>query len=257
MDFPTNNQPQGGYRPPNISTGGVTFFDGNGTMLRFGILDDTFSLGIRVPIIGDDGRKKYPKENQTSLIITPERAAGLYRILMEDVIPTIDAGGVKNKGIFYNKDKTAILDWMVTNGKASLVFYDKINLDRTCENALVFTFEKFATIEGYKKDGSGEPVITEMDANLYLFSLMLKGVLMTSFSGSAGHSARLSLNWQMKQLSKNLYAIAEKVGAILPSSNGGYNRDEGLPFGNSVTPVGTMDTMAAVGETSLDALMGM
>lgn len=221
-----------------VSTSGITLFDENGIMLKLGYLDDALSLLIGEPVTADNGKRSYPQEKRHPFLITADRATALYeRILMKKVIPAVENKEDYNGGIFLNKRKDAIFEFVIQNGDVYLVYHTGIGEDRKPSNSYVFKCSNTTLIQGYKPDGSTD--FSQESVN-GVFFLVCKYFEMGAYEviGGVSHSVRKGLQYINSSIFNHLKGIAAKLGVTI-------NRPD---YGNSNTSSGFMNIPDGAGD---------
>lgn len=238
--------PGGNSYPDNkVSTNGITLFDDSGMMLRLGYLGDSFSMFIADPVKLETGKNSYPEKNRHSFLLTADRAAALYNeVIMKDIMEAFAAGEDMSKGVFLNRQKTAIVEIRLHQGEFYLVYFKDIDEDRKAKENFAFHFQKTDVIidyDGLEGTFAGQ---TPVDGNFYVFCRYLEAGIYELCKPS-GHSVRKAYTYTMTSIFNYLKALSQKLGVVVqpafqrnsgfPQQTSGAQADEGLPFVN--TPV--------------------
>ena len=230
-----------------ITTNGMTLFDENGVMLRLDFLDDALSVQIGFPDIVD-GKRKYPTEKRQSLIVTNDRVSALYDIVINKVLPAIEAGKDYDGGIFTSKRKDGVFEVAVQSGEPYLMYHKDIDADRKPKATYIFKFDKTSIIEKYNVE-STEFEQCEVHAKFTLFVKLLEGFVLLS-NNITTHSYRHANKYTTDKIFLYLNEIAKKMGLTVESRssygtpNVGFSDD--LPFGNeepAMPPVNNVSTL--------------
>ena len=222
-----------------VNTTGITLFDNESMMLRLGYLGETLSLMIAIPTVGDNGKKSYPETNRHSVLITPDRATALYReIILNGIIPALEAKQDFTGGIFLNRKKDTILQLRIQDGELYLVLCTNINQDRISENSYVFHFQKTEMIYGYDPSGSFTSQETTEGVFFVFCKWLDEGI--TALLATAGHGMRKGNEYSQTQIFNYLKGIAAKLGVTIE----GYRRN----YQNHVPNSGFMQIQEGAGE---------
>jgi len=203
----------------NINSNGMTFFDTNGMLMKVGFLNESLSIGLWTAV-EEGGKKTYPKEKRQNLVLTKERVAALYDIIIHKVLPAYKEGISYNGGVFTSMKKDMVFEIRVENGNVFALYHTDIDADRKPKNTTVFTFVKTPAIEKYNTD-SGEFELPMIDADFYLFTKGLEAYLNNVPNGACAHTAKYHNHFRDDNQYSYLTSIANKLGVTPPSN--GYN----------------------------------
>ena len=228
----------------SISTNSLSLFDENGSIMKFGFLNETLSIGF-MPQIMSDGKRSYPVEARVNFIVNAERVAALHDvIIMEKVLSAISEGHNYNGGIFLDNKKNRVFEIRVQNGEVFAVYYIDIDADRKPKRTITFKFAKAPIIEKYNPD-SGEFELHEAHAQFFLFVKLLSGFL-ECVSGITAHSHKYTNNYQNNKISRMLEDLCVKMGInitpnkSLPFNNFNGSEDSAVPVMSETTDLSSL-----------------
>ena len=208
-------QTSGSFQPNKITTNGATFWDSDGTMLRLSYLDDSFSIQISTPSIGENGKRSYPEKNRHNLLVTADRAAALYNeVIQNQLLPAYANGENLSKGIFLNKGKTAILEVKVENGNWYLIYHRDIDETRKPKESFGFQFEKSDVIEDYKADTGDFAGQQSVEGTFFIFCKYLD-MGINELCKPSGHSVRTATSYTITSIFNYLKSISQKLGVTV------------------------------------------
>lgn len=246
----------GGFQPNKITTNGGTFWDEEGTMLRLGYLDDSFSIQLSTPAIGENGRRSYPEKNRHNLLMTAERAAALFHeVIMKQLLPAYAQGENMAKGVFLNKGKTSILEVKVENNQWYLLYHKDIDENRKAKESYGFHFGKTDIIEGYKSDTGEFAGQQEVDGTFFIFCKYLEmGV--NELCKTSGHSVRTATNYTITSIFNYLKSLSQKLGVTVEPA---YRRNSGFNTSTMNSPTNDLpfNDPPAVEEVEATDMAGM
>lgn len=232
-----------------ITTSGVSIFDDAGNWLKLGYLDDSLSLMMCEPTIGDGGKRSYPQESRKPFIITLDRASAFNsEIIMKKVLPAIEKGEDYNGGIFLNKRKDAIFEIRIQSGELYVIYHKDIGENRTPKESHVFHFQKTPIVEIYNPDGSSFEQ-SNVEGQFVLFCKYIEAGVF-DLHKSAAHANRKGNQYTTSKIFDYLAGISAKLGVTLekrvfqnasqrPTSgfmNIPDNAGEEIPFNESSIP---------------------
>jgi hypothetical protein len=214
---PSNNggQNTNNFTKVSISTNSLSLFDENGSIMKFGFLNETLTVGV-LPQITSEGKKTYPTDARVNYVITAERVASLYdNIIMEKVLAAISEGRNYNGGIFLDNKKNRVFEIRVQDGEVYAVYYIDIDADRRPKRTITFKFTKAPIIEKYNPE-SGEFELHEAHSQFFVFVKMLSGFL-ECISGVTAHAHKFTNNYQNNKVTKMLEDLCVKMGINITS----------------------------------------
>lgn len=232
-----------------ITTSGVSIFDDAGNWLKLGYLDDSLSLMMCEPTIGDGGKRSYPQESRKPFIITLDRASAFNsEIIMKKVLPAIEKGEDYNGGIFLNKRKDAIFEIRIQSGELYAIYHKDIGENRTPKESHVFHFQKTSIVETYNPDGSSFEQ-SNVEGQFILFCKYIEAGVF-DLHKSAAHANRKGNQYTISKIFDYLAGISAKLGVTVekrtfqnapqrPTSgfmNIPDNAGEEIPFNESSIP---------------------
>lgn len=213
------------FVPNKITTNGGTFWDREGTMLKLSYLDDSFSIQLSTPSIGENGKRSYPEKNRHNLLMTADRAAALYNeVILKQLLPAFEQGENLSKGVFLNKAKTAILEIKVKDGEWFLLYHRDIDEDRKPKESYGFRFEKTDVIEDYKAETGEFAGQQSIDGMFYIFCAYLD-MGINELCKPSGHAVRTSTNYTVTSIFNYLKSISQKLGVTVEPA---YRRTSGF-----------------------------
>lgn len=204
--MPYNNQ-------NTISTNSISMFDSNGMLLKMSFLDESLSIGLWTPV-EDGGKKTYPKENREAIILTKERVAALYNIIVDRALPAYKEGKLYNGGVFTNIGQTNVFEVRIENGEIYAVYHKDIDENRIPKKSILFHFPKSPIIENYNTK-NGEFEIPEIDANFLIFIKVLEAFMTIASTGAGAHSDRYSNRFTNEKRFSYLSGLANKLGVTI------------------------------------------
>lgn len=215
----------GSFQPNRITTNGGVFWDDQGTMLRLSYLDDSFSIQISTPSIGENGKRSYPEKNRHNLLMTADRGAALYcEAIQNQLLPAYERGENLGKGVFLNKGKTAILEVKVIDGEWYLLYHRDIDEDRKPKESFGFHFLKTDMIEDYKADTGEFAGQQSVDGVFFIFCKYLD-MGINELCKPAGHSVRTATSYTITSIFNYLKSISQKLGVTVEPA---YRRTSGF-----------------------------
>lgn len=197
-----------------ITTSGVSIFDDAGNWLKLGYLDDSLSLMMCEPTIGDGGKRSYPQESRKPFIITLDRASVFNsEIIMKKVLPAIEKGEDYNGGIFLNKRKDAIFEIRIQSGELYAIYHKDIGENRTPKESHVFHFQKTPIVELYNPDGSSFEQ-SNVEGQFVLFCKYIEAGVF-DLHKSAAHANRKGNQYTTSKIFDYLAGISAKLGVTV------------------------------------------
>jgi hypothetical protein len=237
-----------------VNTSSFTLFNGDNDgniMLKLAYLDD-FSLSV---VIGapemNNGKKSYPKEKRESFIITTDRAAALYELIMHKVLPAVGKNEYYDGGVLLSKRNDSMFQIRHENGEICGLYYKNIDAERHPGSTFVYKFPKVAVIEKYNPT-VGEFESKEVNAQFALFIKFLEAAILMGTHATT-HSYRYANKYVTDLMMNTLKSMASKMGVTVETyhpynnqqSSSGFND---LPFGGdnnmsvpSIEEVNTLD----------------
>ena len=258
-DFYTSNNGGGFGASQNnnernrVNTTGVVLFDQESCMLKCAFLDDSLALTIGEPLKGPDGKNTFPDSQRYSALITVDRAAALYDIIIHGVLPALEKGEDYCAGVFVNRNKTKIVQIRVQDKEVYLVLCMNINENRITESSHVFHFQKNDIITGYNPSTGDSDSQSTVHGAFFVFTKWIEcGV--GGISGGAGHSAKKVLQFQNDRFYQMLRQIATKVGVVLDNGGMSYQPNPGF-MQIPETPSGELP-FSEENASTIDAILG-
>jgi len=244
-----NNNNSGGYVKVNTSTNSIGYFDDNGIMMMTSFLNDTITISFGEPVVNAEGKRKYPQELRSNLLITNERVAALYNgIIMNKVMPAVNSGENYNGGVFLdNTKKDKVFEIRIQDGDIYALYHFGIDADRHPKKTIVYKFKKSPLIEKYDP-ASGEFNIVEGHSQFYLFIKQLEGFL-TNCNGTVTHDYKNTNRYSNDKLFNLLNEIAVKLGVSV-------NAPQYTSYSNNNTNSTSTASPAIQETTDLSSLLG-
>lgn len=222
-----------------VNTSSFTLFNEENVMLKLAYLDD-FSLSV---VIGasdmSNGKRTYPKDKRESFIITIDRAAALYDIIFEKVLPAIRNDENYDGGVLLSKRKDSLFQIRVQDGEVYAVYLKNIDANRHPGATYVYKFSKIPVIENYNPETS-QFESRHIHAHFTLFIKFLEAAVLMGAHAST-HSYRYANKYITDIILNTLKSMAAKMGVTIEtytpsgnqqSSNSGFE----LPFDNATNP---------------------
>lgn len=221
-----------------VNTSSFTLFNEDGVMLKLAYLDD-FSLSI---VIGtsevNNGKRTYPKEKRESFIVTSDRAAALYDIIVKKAMVAIEEGRNYDGAVLLSKRKDSMLQIRVQDGDVFAVYMKNIDANRQPGATFIYKFSKVPVIEKYNPETS-EFEAREIHAHFALFIKFVEAAILMGTHAST-HSYRYANKYVTDLTLNTLKSMAVKMGVTVETyqpSYGGNQPNTGfdLPFGSEET----------------------
>lgn len=207
-----NNQNQQ-FVQLHTNTNGMTLFGADGVMLKVDFYDDCVSIKYLLPVIDEaTGKRKYPKENRPSFILTKERCSGWVDLIQTNFLDALAAGKKYAGGPFLNSSNTSLVD-VVLNPEyndISLRYCVNIDENRIPKNVYEFKFEKLVNIENYDVI-SGDFEVRESHAQFLLFYKALEAFC-NNVNLAAVHADKFAKEYHNRQMNKQITEFAYKLG---------------------------------------------
>ena len=206
-------------------------FDPHKVLLKCNYLDTALAIAFWLPGIKADGSTGYPEENRFNAIIRQEPAAALLSIAQGKLIDAIEERREYEGGVFINKDRTSILQFVVQIPNTEnaipvvkLVYMSGIDMDKKPKNTYVYEFATSGVVENFVPGSESHEIsITDVQAQVWLFCEYLKSYI-SGLTNANTHSYRLVQNWANDRIYKTIEQIAVKVGVPIqtytPNRNG-------------------------------------
>lgn len=241
-------QNNGEFQQVHVSTNGMTLFSGD-LMLKVNLYDQNLSLGF-TPALTDSatGKRKFPKENTTNVLMTAERVQALYDIMTHRMVSAIEEHRTMNACITCNRDGSTMIGVTVSpEGIVSLMAYSGINEKRIPNKIHKFDFQDITPILNFNPEsGDFAADETPIRAQLFLFVKMLEGFLLEC-NGASNHFGKYTDRFSDRRFMTSIDAMATKMGVTTA---------KGPSFNNTVpgTTVAPGGSFSASNTTSMNGV---
>ena len=264
--FNPNPVPNEAGNKMNVSSFGLTFFNDDNMMLQITFLNDSLSVSFRKGVVDPaTGKTRYPKDATgamtNSTLLTPELAATLYEVLVNNFIPWYADGKYNEKGhsvgIFTNRMRNRLLD--VYAGPDSkypqIRLFSNINEDRIPGESYVFTCRPSGYIEDYQPGGNDFKV-DEFNGQFAMFIKCLSTFL-EAITKAHHHADAVGGSYDKNKVMDYLSKIGNKIGLMESLTRPQYQQSTSSNFnmGNTnammqadtstppITQMGNLDDM--------------
>lgn len=227
------NQQNGDFQQVHVTSNSLMLFSGD-MSIRVSLYDQALSLSF-TPALTDSstGKRKFPKENATNVLLTAERTTALYDIITHRTLNAIENKTPRSDAISCNKDGSTLLSVNVNSDMiVELVVYTGIEEDRIPKKTLKFVFQDIIPINNFNP-ATGEFVVgdTPIRAQLLLFIKLLAGFL-TACAGAEHHFGKYNDRFSDRRFMGSIDAMATKLG-VNTTSNPQYNNGTNVSMGGA------------------------
>lgn len=232
----TNNKDE-----KSVNTRGIQFKNKLGfdpSTVSFAFWNDMLSIRMNPALPQDQqtNNKVYDYDKTVSTALSVSKVALLLEKVTKEVIPALSAGENKTVGVVVGGDSLVC----VGTGKALtgeikpyISIHKSLNQETyKPEMSIYYEFNKEQSIDDYNAETGKYVCGAEQYPEITVMVAVLKAAMMAMTNAEA-HSARHVNQWANDRTNKTLNAIAEKIGAPVPSYGGGtsYNRNT-ISFSN-------------------------
>ena len=239
--------PNDSFQQVHVTSNSLMLFSGD-MSLRLSLYDQTLSLSF-VPAVTDSatGKRKFPKENATNVMLTAERVAALYDIITHRTLYALENKTFRSDSLTCNRDGSMMIGIEITPEQlVNLIVYAQIGEDRIPKKILKFNFQDITPVLNFNpSNGEFSADDHPIHAQLILFLKMLDGFL-TAVSGAEHHFGKYNDRFTDRRFMDSIGALATKLGVSTsraPQYNNsvpGVNVTPGanFPTGNTTSTAG-------------------
>lgn len=213
-----------------VSTRGISFFahqanDPNAVIrvsLRF--YGDLFTVALASPTITQDGKMTFPRENNISIAIKPDKAYILYNIIRKDICSAIEENRPLTRAIYLDRKcyNALVINVIPAEGeelpKISLMYLTGF-VDGKPDKGYTIEFPKSEYYSSCTEDGCIDDS-HECHTYFMMFTYALQAYCI-AHGGAGAHAERVSNQYINDKITNFLYSISTRLG--ISNQNGGGN----------------------------------